>query len=44
MDRFELGREVRSISAEKQAIKTLQHCPECGAGRYTRHAVRGDPG
>ena len=43
LDRFELGREVRSISGEKQAIKTLERCPECGGDRFTQHAMRGDP-
>jgi len=43
LDRFELGREVRSISGEKQAIKTLERCPECGGDRFTQRAVRGDP-
>jgi predicted nucleic-acid-binding Zn-ribbon protein len=44
LDRFELGREVQSISAEKQAFETFQHCPACGADRFTQHAVSGDPG
>ena len=42
-DRGELAREVASISAEKQAVESYQHCPECGADRFTQHAVRGDP-
>jgi len=44
LDRFELGREVQSISAEKQSFETFQHCPACGADRFTQHAVSGDPG
>jgi hypothetical protein len=44
LDRFELGREVQLISAEKQAFETYQHCPACGADRFTQHAVSGDPG
>ena len=43
LDRAELAREVRSISAEKQAIEAQQHCPECGADQFTQHAVHGDP-
>jgi hypothetical protein len=43
IDRGELAREVRSISAEKQAIEAFQHCPECGADQFTQHAVHGDP-
>ena len=43
VDRGELAREVASISAENQAVETYQHCPECGADRFTQHAVRGDP-
>jgi hypothetical protein len=40
--RRELARQVASISAENQTFKTYQHCPECGAERFTQHAVRDD--
>jgi hypothetical protein len=43
LDRGELAREVASISAENQTVKTFQHCPKCGAERFTQHAVRDDP-
>jgi predicted nucleic-acid-binding Zn-ribbon protein len=42
LDRGELAREVASISAENQTVKTFQHCPKCGAERFTQHAVRDD--
>ena len=42
LDRGELAREVASISAENQTVKTYQHCPKCGAERFTQHAVRDD--
>lgn len=42
LDRAELAREVASISAENQSLETYQHCPECGAERFTQHAVRDD--
>jgi hypothetical protein len=41
-DRGELAREIRSISAQNQAVDTYQHCPECGADQFTDRAVRGD--
>jgi hypothetical protein len=43
VDRGELAREVRSISAEKEAVDVLRHCPACGADQFTQHAVHGDP-
>ena len=42
LDRGELAREIASISAENQALETYQHCPKCGAGQFTQHAVRND--
>jgi DNA-directed RNA polymerase subunit M/transcription elongation factor TFIIS len=42
LDRGELAREVASISAENQTFETYQHCPECGAERFTQHAVSDD--
>jgi rubredoxin len=44
VDRGELAREVKSISAEKQAIEVFQHCPGCGADRFTQHAAKGQDG
>ena len=41
-DRGELAREVASISADNQTVETYQHCPKCGAERFTQHAVRDD--
>ena len=38
----ELARQVASISAENQVFETYEHCPECGADRFTQHAVRDD--
>ena len=43
VDRGELAREVRSISAEKEAVDVLRYCPACGADQFTQHAVHGDP-
>jgi hypothetical protein len=43
VDRGELAREVRSISAEKEAVDLFRHCPECGTDQFTQHAVHGDP-
>ena len=44
LNRDELARQVASISGENQTFETYQHCPECGAARFTQHAVRdGDP-
>ena len=42
LDRGELAREVTSISAENRTVETYEHCPKCGADRFTQHAVRGD--
>jgi hypothetical protein len=42
LNRGELAREVASISAENQTFEIYQHCPECGANRFTQHAVRDD--
>jgi hypothetical protein len=33
-------RQVRSISAEKQAIEAHQHCPDCGADQFRQQAAR----
>jgi hypothetical protein len=43
IDRGELAREVAAISAANQAPEAYQHCPACGADRFTQHAVRDDP-
>jgi hypothetical protein len=40
--RRELARQVGSISAGNQTVETYQHCPGCGAERFTQHAVRDD--
>jgi hypothetical protein len=40
--RSELARQVASISAENQVFETYKHCPDCGADRFTQHAVRDD--
>lgn len=41
--RGELARQVASISAENQTLEVYQHCPECGADRFTQHADRDNP-
>jgi hypothetical protein len=41
--RVELARQVASISAEKQALEVYHRCPECGAERFTEHAVGDNP-
>lgn len=38
--RRELARQVTSISAANQTFGIYEHCPDCGAGRFTEHAVR----
>lgn len=43
IDRGELAREVAAISAANQAPEAYQHCPACGADRFTQRAVRHDP-
>ena len=43
VDRGELAREVAAISAQNQAVETYQHCPGCGAERFTQHAADDDP-
>jgi hypothetical protein len=40
--RRDLARQVASISAANQTLQIYEHCPECGADRFTQHAVRGD--
>jgi DNA-directed RNA polymerase subunit M/transcription elongation factor TFIIS len=42
LDRGELAREVTSISAANRTVETYEHCPRCGADRFTEHAVRDD--
>jgi len=42
VDRRELAREVESISEGNRRYETFRHCPKCGAGRFTQHAVRGE--
>jgi hypothetical protein len=41
--RVELARQVSSISADNQTLEVYQHCPECGADRFTQHADRDNP-
>jgi len=41
--RGELARQVASISAQNQTLEVYQHCPECGAERFTQHADRDNP-
>jgi len=40
--RRELARQVASISAANQTFEIYEHCPECGADRFTQHAARDD--
>jgi hypothetical protein len=40
--RRELARQVTSISAGNQTFEVYEHCPECGAARFTQHAARDD--
>ena len=40
--RRELARQVTSISAGNQTFEIYEHCPECGAARFTQHAARDD--
>jgi predicted nucleic-acid-binding Zn-ribbon protein len=42
VDRGELAREVAAISGANRAVETYEHCPKCGADRFTQHAVRDD--
>ena len=42
LNRDELARQVASISAANQVFETYEHCPECGADRFTQHAARDD--
>jgi DNA-directed RNA polymerase subunit M/transcription elongation factor TFIIS len=42
LDRGELAREVTAISAQNQTVGTYEHCPKCGADRFTQHAFRDD--
>ena len=42
--RRDLARQVTSISAANQTFEVYEHCPECGAARFTQHAARdGEP-
>jgi DNA-directed RNA polymerase subunit M/transcription elongation factor TFIIS len=43
IDRPELAREIKSISAENQRAEALRHCPKCGADHFTQRALRGKP-
>jgi DNA-directed RNA polymerase subunit M/transcription elongation factor TFIIS len=43
VDRAELAREIKSISAENQPAETQRHCPECGADHFTQRPLRGKP-
>jgi hypothetical protein len=40
--RRDLARQVASISAANQTLQIYEHCPECGADRFTQHPVRDD--
>ena len=40
VDRAELTREVRAISAANQPAEALRHCPRCGAADFTQRALR----
>jgi len=40
--RRDLARQVASISAANQTLEIYEHCPECGADRFTQHPVRDD--
>jgi hypothetical protein len=40
--RRELARQVTSISVANRTFEIYEHCPECGAGRFTQHAVHDD--
>jgi hypothetical protein len=42
VDRAELGREVRAISAANQPAAVFRRCPRCGAADYTQRALRGN--
>lgn len=42
LNRGELARQVASISAANHTFEIYEHCPECGAARFTQHAARGD--
>jgi len=40
--RRELARQVTSISVANRTFEIYEHCPECGADRFTQHAVHDD--
>jgi rRNA maturation protein Nop10 len=40
--RRDLARQVASISAANHTYEIYEHCPECGAARFTQHAARDD--
>jgi DNA-directed RNA polymerase subunit M/transcription elongation factor TFIIS len=38
VDRGELNREMRSISAGNQRTEVYRHCPKCGADHFTQRS------